>query len=133
MAKLALVAMLALVLLPSIGRIAQQFDAATASGDNALTSAFGAICTVQGLAYDPAVASIEAALFSPTDDDRSPSPAHVSDCDYCTIAATSVVPTFVALAAPALSDDDVRSPNSYRSAHWYYPLGLGSRGPPIDV
>jgi Protein of unknown function (DUF2946) len=131
MARLALLAMLALVLLPSIGRIAQGFDAATAPGENAL--AFGAMCTAQGLAYDPTVASIEAALFSPTDNDRDPPLPHFGDCDYCTIAATSVVPAFITLAAPALADDTVRPVNLDRIAQWYYPLGLGSRGPPIHV
>lgn len=136
MARLALLAMLALTLLPGIGRLSQH--AAIAGSDaiasgNALGQSFGAICTTQGLAYDPAVAAIEAIGFSTqTDDDgRNPSPPHAgNDCDYCTIASAANVHAFAALPAPALTRDVALPPGRDRVAIWHYPLGLGSRGPP---
>jgi hypothetical protein len=135
MARLALLAMLALTLLPGIGRLAQS---ATIAGSDAIASEyvpgqlFGAICTTQGLAYDPAVAAIEAIGFSThIDDDRSPAPPHAgNDCDYCTIASASNVSAFTALAAPALVRDIALPPRRDHVAIWRYPLGLGSRGPP---
>ena len=58
MARLALLAMLALTLLPGIGRIAQsRDDGGAAATANAL---FGAICTTEGLVYDTRLAEIEA-------------------------------------------------------------------------
>lgn len=104
MARLALLAMLALTLLPGIGRFSQHAaitGAGATASENALGQLFGAICTTQGLAYDPAVAAIEAIGFSTqTDDDgRSPAPPHAgNDCDYCTIASASNVPAFNALS-----------------------------------
>ncbi len=137
MARLALLAMLALTLLPGIGRLSQQItltdSGATASG-NTLAPAFGAICTTQGLVYDPAVAAIEAIGFSTQadDDSRSPSPPHAGDdCDYCSIASASNLTTFTALKAPALSLDVALPPRRDHIAIWHYPRGLGSRGPPI--
>lgn len=139
MARLALLAMLALTLLPGIGRLSQHAadpGSASIASDNALGQLFGAICTTRGLAYDPAVAAIEAAGFATqTDDDRrSPAPPHAGDdCDYCTIASASNVTAFAALAAPALSRDIALPPRRDRVAIWQYPLGLGSRGPPLTA
>lgn len=139
MTRLALLAMLALTLLPGIGRLSQNVaitgSSATAS-DNALGQLFGAICTTQGLAYDPAVAAIEAVGFATQSDDdrRNPSPPHAgNDCDYCTIASAANVPAFAALLAPALTRDIALPPRRDRVAIWHYPLGLGSRGPPLTA
>lgn len=139
MTRLALLAMLALTLLPGIGRLSQHAaitgSSATAS-NNAPGKLFGAICTTQGLAYDPTVAAIEAIGFSTqTDDDsRSPAPPHAgNDCDYCGIASASNVPAFNALIAPALTRDIALPPRRDHIAIWHYPLGLGSRGPPLTA
>ena len=137
MARLALLAMLALTLLPGIGRLSQHAAIAgtgeTAS-DNALGQLFGAICTTQGLAYDPAVAAIEAIGFATQSDDdgRNPAPPHAgNDCDYCTIASAANAPALTALIAPALTRDIALPPRRDHIAIWHYPLGLGSRGPPL--
>ncbi len=139
MARLALLAMLALTLLPGIGRMSQHAAIPGSGGtasENASGPSFGAICTTRGLAYDPAVAAIEVLGFSTqTDnDERSPAPSHAgNDCDYCTIASASNVPAFAALAAPALTRDIALPPRRDRVALWHYPLGLGSRGPPLTA
>lgn len=139
MARLALLAMLALTLLPGIGRLSQHAadpgSGSIASG-NAPGQRFGAICTTQGLAYDPAVAAIEVLGFTAQTDDerRSPAPPHAGDdCDYCTIASASNVTAFAALAAPAPTRDIALPPRRDRTAIWQYPLGLGSRGPPLTA
>lgn len=135
MARLALLAMLALTLLPGIGRIAQHTGTGTAVTDNAPGQLLGAICTTQGLAYDPAVAAVEAIGFALDDQGRgAPSSPHPdSDCDYCAVAASTLVPTCVAL--PASMPQTGIAPVSRRSdiVGWHYPLGLGSRGPPLQA
>lgn len=135
MARLALLAMLALTLLPGIGRIAQSRDDSSAVTFNTLGSPLGAICTTQGLAYDPAVAAVEAIGFALDDQGRgAPSPPHPdSDCDYCAVTASTLVPTVVAL--PASMPQTGIAPVSRRSdiVGWHYPLGLGSRGPPLQA
>lgn len=139
MARLALLAMLALMLLPGIGRLSQHaavagYDA-TASG-SALGPLFGAICTTQGLAYDPDVAAMEANGFSlqSDDDGRRPAPPHAGDdCDYCTISSASNITAFTALTAPAPTRDIAMPPRRDHAATWHYPLGLGSRGPPLTA
>jgi Protein of unknown function (DUF2946) len=136
MARLALMAMVALTLLPGIGRIAQQTGTDTA--DRGLVSALGAMCTSQGLAYDPAVAVAEAAAFPLQADGEGRSPSHPhphagGDCDYCTIASASIVPAFLSLATPALIGDIALPSRSSHSVLWHYPRGLGSRGPPLTA
>jgi|GEM_PF-1925504 len=141
MARLALLAMLALTLLPGIGRLSQHAadpGSGSIASDNALGQLFGAICTTRGLAYDPAVAAIEAIGFATqTDDERrspTPQPPHAGDdCDYCTIASAANVAAFAALAAPAPTRDIALPPRRDRIAIWHYPLGLGSRGPPLTA
>lgn len=137
MARLALLAMLALALLPAIGRIAQHTGTGTAATDSAPGQLLGAICTTQGLAYDPAIAAVEAIGFALQSDDQgrgAPSSPHPdSDCDYCAVTASTLVPTVVALSAstPQMGI----APVSRRShiVGWHYPLGLGSRGPPLQA
>ncbi len=129
-----MVAMLALTLLPSVGRLAQYDAVDAATADRALAPLLGAMCTAKGIAYDPAVAVIESAVFLPADDDdRTPSAPHIGDCDYCTIAATSGVPASLAIAVPLLANDATQRIPSDRIVRWHYPLGLGSRGPPLTT
>lgn len=137
MARLAVLAMLALALLPGIGRIAQQTGTGAAVTSSAPGQLLGAICTTQGLAYNPAVAAVEAIGFALQSDDLgrgAPSSPHPdSDCDYCAVTASTLVPTFVSL--PASMPQMGVAPVSQRShiVGWHYPLGLGSRGPPLQA
>jgi hypothetical protein len=137
MARLALLAMLALTLLPGIGRIAQQTGAGAAVADSASGQLLGAICTTQGLAYDPAIAAVEAIGFALQNDDPGrgapPSPHPDSDCDYCAVAASTLVPTFVALSAPTAQMGIAPVARRSHVVVWHYPLGLGSRGPPLQA
>ncbi len=135
MARLALLAMLALALLPGIGRIAQSRDVGGAAGTvNAL---LGAICTTQGLAYDTRLAAIEAIDLALDDRTDAPAPApppHTEhDCDYCALTSATAVPAAVAL--PASSPHTDAAPDSLGDTHilWHYPRGLGSRGPPLTA
>lgn len=133
MARLALVAMLALTLVPGIGRFAQQMGPNAADGGAA--SALGAMCTTRGLAYDASVAAIEQTGFSLGDDDQRPAPpSHADDdCDYCTIAAASLVPVPASAIALAPVVEIASPTRGVPALAWHYPLGLGSRGPPLTV
>jgi hypothetical protein len=136
MVQLALLAMLALVLLPTVGRIAQQSSAGAATRDNTLDPALGAICTARGLVYDPEVAVIEARGFvfqTDADDRRIPPPHTGDDCDYCTIAATSLSSGFVSLGTATPTSDIALPSLRNHVVIWHYPLGLGSRGPPLTA
>ena len=135
MARLALLAMLALALLPGIGRLSQH-AAAAVPGMVAAQNALGAICTTRGLAYDPDVAAIEAIGFALQDDEdtRSPAPPHAGDdCDYCTIASAANAPAFTALTALALTRDTARPPRRAQPIIQHHPRGLGARGPPLTA
>lgn len=139
MARLALLAMLALALLPGIGRIAQSRDDGGATGTaNALAQPlFGAICTTGGLAYDTRLAANEAIGFALDDRTDVPAPApppHADhDCDYCALTSATAVPAAIAL--PASSPHTDAAPDSRGDTHilWHYPRGLGSRGPPLTA
>lgn len=137
MARLALLAMLALALLPGLGRLAQ-FDPVAADGrisaENDALPRLGAMCTAQGLAYDPAVAAIEAIGFTAQTEDGgrrgAPSPHSGDECDYCTIAASATVQAFLSLSTPPLSRAIALASRRDHVVIWHYPIGLGSRGPP---
>jgi len=133
MARLALLAMLALALVPSVGRFAQQMSWNDA--DRGASLALGAMCTTRGLAYDATVATIEQTGFSLGADDESPAPpSHVDDdCDYCTIAAASLLPVPASAAALAPVVEIASPARAVAALAWHYPLGLGSRGPPLTV
>lgn len=129
MAGIALLAMLAFALLPSVGRIDRGLAAAT-GGTSAIESTFGAICTTRGLAYDTAVALDEALAFALEDAPKPPSPHDDADCDYCTLAASTVLAGLIAMpsAWPPAADAIAGHPPVLPSRH--HPNGLGSRGPP---
>jgi hypothetical protein len=116
MGRLALFAMLLLALAPSISR-ALASPAASADG-------WTAICSMQGLKWVKASAGEPAA----------PGHAHdAGDCAYCPLlrGLDSAAPTLSMPAAPALA---VRTPDAapaVSASRWFYPSGLGSRGPPL--
>ena len=128
MHRLALAATFALLLVPSIGRMAQ------AGQGEALRDAFGAMCTAAGLVYETTPTA--QAHHQSHHDHGAPAipgaPHHGNgDCDYCPLLQTMVVakaPALVGVAtlvpvAPATVD--VAAPPQFRQ-----PNGLGSRGPP---
>jgi hypothetical protein len=129
MAGIALLAMLAFALLPSVGRIDRGLAAAT-GGTSAIESTFGAVCTTRGLAYDTALALDEALGFALEDAPKTPSPHDDADCDYCTLAAATALAGVIAMpmAPPPAADDTAGRILTLPSRH--HPNGLGSRGPP---
>ncbi len=140
MACVALMAMLLLTLLPSVGRLVSrplnQLQGASAyalAARGAVEPAWGAMCTSRGLVYDPVVAAQEASGFELVpegSDPPSPTPYQHPDCDYCTLSASAAVPAAMFVSSSALPAS--RTPCILRSQipAWIYPLGLGSRGPP---
>jgi hypothetical protein len=138
MARLALLAMLSLALLPGIGRIAQSSAHSAAVVATPFTQPLlGAICTTRGLAYDARIAATEAidfALDDPTDAPIPATPLHPEhDCDYCALTAFTTVPAAVALPGCSLHAGAATDSLSDRRIQWHYPLGLGSRGPPLTA
>lgn len=129
MAGIALLAMLAFALLPSVGRIDRGLAAAT-GGTSANESTFGAICTTRGLVYDTAVALDEAPGFALEDAPKAPAPHDDADCDYCTLAASTALAGLLAMpsAWPPAADAIAGRHSAPPSRH--HPNGLGSRGPP---
>jgi hypothetical protein len=128
MARLALVAVLLLSLVPTLGRLAQ----ARAAGVDAAPS-WAALCTARGL--QPVLLAVSAHGAAHGDVEvPAPTPhgAAGGDCDYCPLLATTL-PVAVAplsvppAAAPAPALCTSRTSPARGRAH---PCGLGSRGPP---
>jgi hypothetical protein len=126
MARLALVAVLLLALVPTLGRIAQ----ARAAGVDAAPS-WAALCTARGLQPVLLPASAHAAGHG-NGEAPAPSPRGGGDCDYCPLLATALPLAIAPLsvppaAAPAPALCTSRTSPTREAPH---PCGLGSRGPP---
>jgi hypothetical protein len=144
MACIALVAMLLLTLLPSIGRLmSQSLEQPLQGADSYALPAkgnpeplLGAMCTSRGLAYDAGLAALEAASFGLTSEEEErppPVPHRHADCDYCALSASAVTPAALFVPVPALRAAGMPSVRLSRTSTWVYPLGLGSRGPPLKA
>jgi hypothetical protein len=124
MARLALVAILLLALVPTLGRIAQ----ARAAGAEAMPS-WSVLCTMQGLR------SVLLPATTPAHDPSGPwppAPPGSDDCAYCPLLATAIVPIAAALSVSPVAPPPVLCtsiPAVMRSGP--HPCGLGSRGPPL--
>ena len=128
MHRLALAATFALLLVPSIGRLAQ------AGQGEVLRDAWGAMCTAAGLSYEGTTAATQghAHHAMPAMPSSPAMPHHGNgDCDYCPLLqamvaskAPAVLPV-AALAPVAPQTIDAAAPPRFR-----HPNGLGSRGPP---
>jgi hypothetical protein len=120
MASLALVAMLLLACLPTLGRLA----APSADGDG--SSVWAALCTMTGLKY----------VEVPNADPAPPphKPLHGEDCAYCPLlTAVAVFALWLALAWPRLSAPARSHPLPAPRPRSFHPCGLGSRGPPVAL
>jgi hypothetical protein len=130
-AHLALLAMLALSLLPSAGRIAAALDR-DASAD-ALDIA--ALCSPSGLGAASPAAKLAAQLQAARQPDRSapsaPSP-HDDDCAYCPLLGglAPAVPTLV-VASPILPAIAPPAITAVASPRGRLPGAPGARGPPL--
>lgn len=132
MHRLALVATLALVLVPALGRMAQACE------DTAATDAFGAMCTAAGLVVEaPAPSHAHPPSHHASHHDapplpQVPMPHHGDgDCDYCPLLLSMVAPKPPALVAPATALQPAPMPVVASAPPPYaHPTGLLSRGPP---
>ena len=126
-AHLALLAMLALSLLPSAGRIAS----ALRSGDAVDTLGVAALCSPSGLGAASPAAKLAAQLQAALQPDRpAPSP-HGDDCAYCPLLGglAPAVPTLVVASPilPAIAPPAIATIASPRERP---PGAPGARGPP---
>jgi hypothetical protein len=128
-AHIALLAMLALSLLPSAGRIA-----AALQRDDAIDAfAAAALCSPSGLGADSPAATLQKALRPDRPAPSAPSP-HADDCAYCPLLGglSPAVPTLAlalqippSIAPPAITADAL--------PHERLPGAPGARGPPRRV
>jgi Protein of unknown function (DUF2946). len=115
MARLALLAILLLALVPTLGRIAQ----ARATGVDA-TSSWAAMCTTQGLRQLPLQ------LPAPA------SPQATGDCAYCPLLAATIAPSVAAPTVPPTAlPTALCTSTAVDVPAQPHPCGLGSRGPPL--
>ena len=116
MQRLALVATLALVLVPTLGRMAQAFDAPAPS--HAVSQA-----------HPP---SHHAMHHQAPALPKTPMPHHGDgDCDYCPLLLSMVAPKPPALVAPEIALQPAPMPVVAMAPPPYrHPTGLLSRGPP---
>jgi len=114
MHRLALVATMALVLVPALGRMAQAFEAPPP-------------------AHPPSHHAMHHAMpMAPQAPMPTPMPHHGDgDCDYCPLLLTMVAPKPPALVAPAIALQPAPIPVVASAPPPYaHPTGLLSRGPP---
>lgn len=120
MARLALVAMLLLACLPTLGRLASP----SAAGEG--SSVWAALCTMTGLKY------VEVPASDPAPQPHKP--LHGEDCAYCPLlTAVAVFALWLALAWPCLSAASRSHAWSTPRLRSFHPCGLGSRGPPLAL
>lgn len=120
MGRLALVAVLMLVLLPAIGRVlgaASQSDGVWAQ-----------MCTMAGLQL------VKIPLGNADPGAPRPSGDMPMDCAYCPLlAALTMLVLWLVLAFPQLAGQRLAAfPSVPRRGHGH-PTGLGSRGPPVAL
>ena len=134
----ALLAMLAVALTPTLGRLFHPERSLVAATVSDAAVAGGAICTTTGLAYRDSVAAVEREWFALDTPARPPGPAPApmshdgADCTYCVLTAVTLPPAVVRLIAfpPPNTAFLIDAAATYTVA-WRYPSGLGSRGPPV--
>lgn len=121
MARLALLAVLLLALVPTIGRVMEQRS-------DQIGPYWAAICTMTGLKYVD---------LSVNDGDKAGVPAPIKghsdpDCAYCPLLASIVVlALWWALGFPHLARPACVAARAAPARKALYPCGLGSRGPPL--
>lgn len=129
-AHLALLAMLALSLLPSAGRIAN----ALRGGDPVDSLGVAALCSPSGLGAASPVAKLAAQLQAALQPDRpapsAPSP-HADDCAYCPLLG-GLAPAVPALAITLPAPHPIAPPAiaTVPSPRERLPGAPGARGPP---
>ena len=128
MAGLALLAILLLALVPTLGRLAQ----ASAAGSDAAPS-WAAMCTARGLESLRLPPSAHGLAHATGEAPSSPHSPHGSagDCDYCPLLAATI-PVAIATPSipPAAAPPALCTSRPQPARTQPHPCGLGSRGPP---
>ncbi|MCJ0825212.1 DUF2946 family protein [Luteimonas sp. 50] len=129
MARLALVAMLLLATLPTLGRLQ---GARADSAGAAAQSAWAAMCTTAGL-RDVAPPAIGQPVAG--NDGGTPTPpGHGEDCAYCPLLAAVVAAlALVAFFLPQRLPPCLCTWHRPAVRTTLHPCGLGSRGPPLAL
>ena len=142
MHRVALVAAFALVLVPTLGRLAQGRAGGHAETPAIAMQAMPAHAMAH-MGHAMAHASMDPGLshaqmgHSQPDTPPSPQPSkhqgHAGDCDYCPLLQMLVAPA-AAMATVAIALPPVSVPNAPADARFDtpHPTGLGSRGPPLS-
>ena len=142
MHRVALVAAFALVLVPTLGRLAQGGAGGHAETPAIATQAMPAHAMAHmghAMAHGPMDPGLSHAQMGHARPDAPPSPqpskhqGHAGDCDYCPLLQMLVAPAAavatVAIALPPVSVPSARADARFDTPH---PTGLGSRGPPLS-
>lgn len=120
MSRMALVAVLLLVLLPATGRVL----GAASQADGVWTQ----MCTMAGLQL------VKIPLANADPDPTQPAGDMPMDCDYCPLlSALTALVLWVVLAVPPLAARRVPVLRSVPRLGRGHPSGVGSRGPPIAL
>lgn len=147
MMPLALVGLVLLSTVPTLGRIA---SAAPAASTGAVQGTMHATHDMAGNMSDADMASMpmhagmsmhhaamphgsghDAKATMPTREAADPHAGHAVDCDYCPLLQSLLGALAVALLAmPAIDLPRPRFDPASAILPWHHPYGLGSRGPP---
>lgn len=127
LAHLALVAMLLLATLPTIGWLAQSSPGVQRTPT--------AICTAQGLKLIDLGTRSDLALPTKPKPGPGPMPHPGTACHYCPILASTLAATAIVLLLPPPMRRAVPCPalRSLPGLGFLHPCGLGSRGPPPSL
>lgn len=133
MLGLASLAVLLLVLVPGLGRLAG--SRAPAGGWEHAGAHWTAICTVAGLRYVQLPGTADGAGPAGDADAPGASPGHDgADCDYCPLLASLLLLALCLALCPPFRRPPSAGPRHADSRReWRHPCGLGSRGPPLAL
>jgi hypothetical protein len=126
MARLALLAILLLALVPTLGRLAQPRTA----GSDAAPS-WAAMCTMRGLQPVLLPVAAHGAIQGNGEAPAAPLGSGV-DCAYCPLLATTIPLAIAPVSVPpaALPPTALCTSRASTAHPGSHPCGLGSRGPP---
>ncbi|MCF7222514.1 DUF2946 family protein [Lysobacter sp. TLK-CK17T] len=132
MLRLAFLATLLLLIVPTLGRLAE--SRVGADGWESAGAHWTAICTVAGLKYVQLPGTDGGMDEAGADMPGKPSGHAGADCDYCPLLASLL---FLALCLglfppfkPQVSTGRI---GAGLRREWRHPCGLGSRGPPLAL
>ncbi len=133
MIRLALMATLLLVLVPTLGRLAE--SRVQADGWEGAGAHWTAICTVAGIQYIPLPEGMQLPGSRTGDASPGKGTSHPgADCDYCPLLASLLVVALCwALLGPQVQRIVAVALAPSLRPWQRHPCGLGSRGPPLAL